>query len=199
MVVLPLSNANSRALAGAKATALARAWQAGMPVLPGFVLTPDAAAALSRDGAADVEQAVREAWADLTQHGARSVVVRSSSSVEDGDESSMAGRFTSVLDVRGWDDFIDAVAEVVSSGEAVHESDAASGAMAVLVQPYLEPEAGGVMFGADPVSGRRDRYVIAAVPGGPHQLVSGGVDGVSGHAHHPGQSRRVDRDASGGR
>ena len=51
--------------------------------------------------------------------------------------------------------------------------------MAVLVQPFLVPDAGGVMFGADPVTGRRDRFVIAAVPGGPDELVSGEVDGVT--------------------
>ena len=53
------------------------------------------------------------------------------------------------------------------------------GRMAVLVQPFLVPDAGGVMFGADPVTGRTDRFVVAAVPGGPDQLVSGEVDGVT--------------------
>jgi len=177
--VLQLADAHSRAVGGAKAAALARAHRAGMPVLPGFVLAPDAALALAHGGADDIISAVRQAWTDLTQRGSRSLVVRSSSTVEDGVDSSMAGRFRSVLDVRGWDRFVEAVREVVASGEAVSESLPTGGVMAVLVQPYLEPEAGGVMFGADPVSGRRDRYVIAAVPGGPHQLVGGEVDGVT--------------------
>jgi pyruvate,water dikinase len=34
------------------------------------------------------------------------------------------------------------------------------------------------MFGADPVTGRSDRLVVAAVPGGPDRLVSGQVDGA---------------------
>jgi phosphohistidine swiveling domain-containing protein len=34
-----------------------------------------------------------------------------------------------------------------------------------------------VLFGADPLTGRRDRLVVAAVPGGPAALVSGEVDG----------------------
>ena len=50
--------------------------------------------------------------------------------------------------------------------------------IAVLVQPLLEPAAGGVMFGIDPVTGRKDRRVVAAVPGGPDKLVSGEVDGA---------------------
>jgi pyruvate,water dikinase len=176
--VVRLADATEPACSGAKAAALARAHQAGLPVLPGFVLTPDAADAIATgDGSA--VRAVKHAWAELTDNGSRALVVRSSSTVEDGVESSMAGRFESVLDVRGWDGFVDAVRTVVASGLAVHEGLPVAGRMAVLVQPFLEPEAGGVMFGADPVTGRRDRYVVAAVPGGPDQLVSGTVDGVT--------------------
>ena len=176
--VLQLADAHNRAVAGAKAAALARAHRAGMPVLPGFVLTPDAALAVAYGGADDIIRVACQAWTELTQGGNRALVVRSSSTVEDGVDSSMAGRFRSVLDVRGWDGFIDAVRDVVTSGEAVREGEPGD-VMAVLVQPFLVPEVGGVMFGADPVSGRRDRFVIAAVSGGPHQLVSGEVDGVT--------------------
>ncbi len=177
--VTPLAHAQDMALAGAKAAALARGIRAGLPVLPGFVLAPAAALELARSGAANqIVRAARDAWTDLTRDGSRSVVVRSSSTAEDGVDSSMAGRFTSVLDVRGWDAFIDAVREVVRSGDEGRTGNS-SAAMAVLVQPFLAPEAGGVMFGADPVTGRRDRFVIAAVTGGPHQLVSGDVDGVT--------------------
>ncbi len=177
--VVRLADATQPECAGAKASALARAHQAGLPVLPGFVLPPDAADAVVAGTPVPVVSAVRREWADLTDNGSRALVVRSSSTVEDGVESSMAGRFESVLDVRGWDGFVDAVRAVVASGVAVHEGLPVAGRMAVLVQPFLVPDAGGVMFGADPVSGRRDRFVIAAVPGGPDQLVSGEVDGVT--------------------
>jgi pyruvate,water dikinase len=174
--VVRLADATDAEAAGAKAAALARAHQAGLPVLPGFVLTPDAADAIA---AGSVNASVRDAWADLTRHGSRALVVRSSSTVEDGVDSSMAGRFESVLDVRGWDGFVDAVRAVVASGASVHEGLPVAGRMAVLAQPFLVPDAGGVMFGADPVTGRTDRFVVAAVPGGPDQLVSGEVDGVT--------------------
>jgi pyruvate,water dikinase len=49
--------------------------------------------------------------------------------------------------------------------------------MAVLVQPQLSPRWGGVLFGADPVSGRTDRLLVSAVEGGPDSLVSGLDDG----------------------
>jgi pyruvate,water dikinase len=177
--VVRLSDATEPECSGAKAAALARAHQAGLPVLPGFVLTPDAADAIAAGNAASVTASAKRAWAELSDNGSRALVVRSSSTVEDGVDSSMAGRFESVLDVRGWDGFVDAVRTVVASGLAVHEGLPVAGRMAVLVQPFLEPEAGGVMFGADPVTGRRDRYVVAAVSGGPDQLVSGEVDGVT--------------------
>ena len=115
-------------------------------------------------------EALHDAWRALSDAGRLPLVVRSSSTVEDGGSQSMAGLFTSVLDVRGWERFLDAVDEVVRSG-----GDAP---IAVLVQPFLEPAWGGVLFGADPVTGRTDRLVVAAVPGGPDRLVSGQVDGV---------------------
>ena len=158
-------------VAGAKAAALARALAVGLPVLPGFVITTLGARVLvggrpSRSHAT----ALHDAWSHLSDTGRRPLVVRSSSTVEDGGSQSMAGLFTSVLDVRGWEHFLDAVDEVVGSG-----GDAP---IAVLVQPFLEPPWGGVMFGADPVTGHSDRLVVAAVPGGPDRLVSGEVDGV---------------------
>ncbi|HEX2038365.1 MAG TPA: PEP/pyruvate-binding domain-containing protein [Acidimicrobiales bacterium] len=146
-------------LTGAKAAALAKATVAGLPVLPGMVLTT--ASALPTND-------LRRAWVDVSQEGRRSLVVRSSSVAEDGATSSMAGQFTSVLDVRDWPSFVEAVHEVAESG---------GDGMAVLVQPFLDPVYGGVLFGADPVTARRDRVVVAVVHGGPHRLVHGQVSG----------------------
>ena len=52
---------------------------------------------------------VRQAYEQLCAAGTtEALVVRSSSAIEDTGDSSMAGRFTSVLDVVGWDAFVDA-------------------------------------------------------------------------------------------
>src|SRR5687768_16444708 len=83
--------ATEAALTGAKAAALAKATVAGLPVLPGMVLTT--AATGSRSLPMDD---LRHAWAHISREGARSLVVRSSSTAEDGSTSSMAGQFTSV-------------------------------------------------------------------------------------------------------
>ncbi|MDX3382403.1 PEP/pyruvate-binding domain-containing protein [Streptomyces niveiscabiei] len=180
LAVVPLDSEQARhtAVTGAKAANLARAAVAGLPTLPGFVLVP-------ADRAPDApvgEYSVRALWHELG--GDRiPLVVRSSSAHEDTEDSSMAGRFESVLDVRGWEEFKVAVGVVLDSARTVRplrppEDGPGSDGMAVLVQPMLTSSVGGVMFGADPVEGRTDRILVSAVRGGPDQLVDGSTQGV---------------------
>ncbi|MCT9084380.1 PEP/pyruvate-binding domain-containing protein [Streptomyces fulvoviolaceus] len=166
--------------AGSKAANLARAAGAGLPVLPGFVIP---------DGAGTDETALRRAWDELSDGGARSLVVRSSSPQEDTEESSLAGQFASVLDVRGWRAFRTAVATVLDSA---HRPDGSTAPMAVLVQPMLTARVGGVMFGADPVEGRADRMLVSAVRGGPDTLVSGEQAGTDYWLSRHGRLLRTD-------
>ena len=187
-LVLDLDDARARdpAMCGGKAANLARARQSGLPAQPGFVITTACDAVLRQAGDPLPPMALEEArghWQRLTEGGSRSLVVRSSSTVEDAQVSSMAGQFRSVLDVRGWDSFLQAVAEVAASaarlagdapgGPAAHDTTARP--MAVLVQPFLRPDCGGVLFGVDPVTGESDNIVVEAVAGGPESLVSGRV------------------------
>jgi len=148
-------------LTGAKASSLAAARVDGLPVLPGLVVTT---AWVDDDGAR------RELVAHATgMAGAGTLVVRSSSTAEDGDDSSMAGVFLSELDVDPAD-VVGAVRRVLASAEASPLVDAP---MAVLVQPQLRPAFGGVAFSADPLTGDDRITVVASVAGGPDELVSG--------------------------
>ncbi|KKD09202.1 PEP/pyruvate-binding domain-containing protein [Streptomyces sp. WM6386] len=181
LAVVPLDaeHAKNTAATGAKAANPARAAVAGLPVLPGFVLMPAGRAPWAPVG----EDAVRSAWRALAGPQERALVVRSSSAHEDTEESSMAGRFESVLDVRGWEEFTKAVQIVLDSAGRVRplrppQEIPDGDGMAVLVQPMLESTVGGVMFGADPVEGRTDRILVSAVAGGPHQLVDGSTQDV---------------------
>jgi rifampicin phosphotransferase len=200
LAVVPLGAPLSRdpAVVGAKAANLARAAAEGLPALPGFVLV----AAGRAPGAPRGPEALRAAWQDLaggrTPAGdpagaaAPALVVRSSSAHEDTEQSSMAGRFESVLGVRGWADLTGAVDRVLDSAPRAEAAPPAHTAhtaptgdplelppgMAVLVQPMVRCAAGGVMFGADPVTGRYDRVVVSAVHGGPDRLVDGSTQGV---------------------
>lgn len=170
--------ASDARLTGAKAANLALAAAAGLPVLPGFVVTtasfdPAAAGWPGAPFPQALGRVLREAWRDLAGDGV-ALVVRSSSTVEDVGASSMAGQFQSCLGVVGWDAFESAVRAVLSSSlRPVGTGPPAP--MAVLVQPQVAARVGGVMFGLDPVTGDRSHILVEAVPGGPESLVSGTV------------------------
>jgi pyruvate,water dikinase len=162
-------------LTGAKAANLARARRVEHPVLPGLVITTPAAASIARHGTVPLEltavlqrELADRGWTD------RSLVARSSSTVEDAGESSMAGQFDSVLDLRGWDALADGIVAVVRSAE---RADLDGAPIAVLVQPFLPAVRSGVLFGADPVRHDADHLVVASTDEGPDALVSGAVDG----------------------
>ncbi len=179
IVALDDPRAANAQVSGAKAAALAKAAANSLPVLAGMVVTTDA---FTRP-VADVEDDLRTAWARISDFGRQPIVVRSSSTIEDNANSSMAGMFTSVLDVTSWDGFRLALDTVLASSNVVALTGPAARSrvrapMAVLVQPQLTATVGGVLFGLDPVSGRRDRLVVSASEAGPSAVVSGEVDGT---------------------
>ena len=173
--VVDITDAAARVprLTGGKAAALAKAAAAGLPTLPGVVLTTAFCDAVDAGAEIDTHPAVRMAF-ERAGGGRQALVARSSSVVEDQAESSMAGQFDSVIGIEGYNAFTIAVRKVLDSRARAGASDAP---IAVLVQPLIEPAFGGVMFGIDPVSGRTDRRIVTAVRGGPEPLVSGEVDG----------------------
>jgi pyruvate,water dikinase len=192
------AQAADQRLTGAKAAALARAARSGLPVLTGFVVTAGAVESLAAGEPFPWE--VVEAWRRLSDDDRLALVVRSSSTVEDLGKSSMAGRFESVVGVRGEPGFRQAVGRVIASREeAAADSPTLTGhePLAVLVQPLLSARCGGVLFGIDPVSGREDRLVVAAVRGGPDRLVSGQVDGSRYTLDRSGRRLEVHSGAAG--
>lgn len=154
---------------GVKAAALAVATREGLPTLPGLVVTTSACAAIDRGLAVDERRILEPAGALAPR-----TVARSSSVAEDLAESSGAGQFVSVLDVAGPDELRSAIRTVLDSRARAEVGDRR---MAVLIQPFIEPATSGVLFGADPVTGRSDRLVVTAVRGSPQPLVSGEVEG----------------------
>ncbi len=162
-------------IAGGKGAALARVHRAGFETLPAAVITTSWSDRFDRgleDDRRDLDRLLHQVLDHLGP--SQTMIVRSSSVVEDGSASSKAGQFESVLGVTGLGALKEAVEIVYRSRQRAGASDEP---MAVLVQPMVEPSVAGVYFGIDPVSGRADRRVVAAVRGGPDQLVSGQVDG----------------------
>ena len=173
--IVPLERAGAAgvALVGAKAANLGRALAAGLPVFPGFTLTTAAVAALaSRPGL----EPVADAWAELSGNGDIPLVVRSSSPVEDQAGSSMAGRFTSVVDVRGWTAFRDAVAAVVRSAGAPGRRRAPPWPSSSSPTSSLACRA--CSSGSTRCRGAGTAASWSPSTGGPQRLVSGEVDGT---------------------
>ena len=117
------------------------------------------------------------AYAEL---GGGRVAVRSSALGEDGDQASFAGQYETVLDVQGAVALREAITRCVDSlhserADAYNEDQAQLGdvRMCVVIQQMVAAASAGVLFSADPVTGRHDRMVIDAVSGLGEALVSG--------------------------
>jgi pyruvate,water dikinase len=181
-------------LVGAKAANLARAVRAGFPTLDGLVLTTEAVSRGLDDP--EVAAAADEIFERLGAGPGRPLVVRSSSTIEDAGASSMAGRFSSVLDVCGSDQYEEALRTVIGSADRVRDVEGRAHPLAVLVQCQAEACLGGVMFGIDPLSGERRHMVIDVVHGSPEALVSGRAIADHYVITRYGRPVRVDRTGS---
>ncbi|MFF7969748.1 phosphoenolpyruvate synthase [Streptomyces sp. NPDC007905] len=116
--------------------------------------------------------------------GGEAVAVRSSGPDEDGARHSFAGQFDSFLNVRGLDEVTSHVRRCWASGfserslryRAQRRLPPDAGGVAVIVQRMVAAERSGVLFTADPTTGRTDRHVVSSVHGLGEGLVSGAVD-----------------------
>jgi phosphohistidine swiveling domain-containing protein len=185
-LVVPLDQAAGLGLGtdriGSKAANLARLAAAGFPVPAGLVIPTDAFARWP-----ELQAALPEAARSL---GEGSLAVRSSAAAEDLAGASYAGLYETFLDVDR-DQLAEAVRrcwESTSSQRVTayqhHRQQAPDGSagpeppgMAVLVQRRIHPNAAGVAFTANPVSGARDEVVVTAVRGLGERLVSGEATG----------------------
>jgi len=212
---------------GGKAAALAVLHGSDLAVPAWFVLAPEAfAASLSEGdrraagddgdwpecppGLAGVQLSsavlleLNEALVKLCPAG-ELVAVRSSALDEDGRECSFAGQLESFLLVPAaevpakvvavWQS---AFSERVQAYRAQHGLVSGLRAPAVLVQRMVLAEAAGVAFGADPVSGRLDVAVVAAVRGLGSSLVDGSRDADTWHVSVAGEIEQRQL-ANGGR
>ncbi|WP_433431176.1 PEP/pyruvate-binding domain-containing protein [Nonomuraea sp. CA-141351] len=216
---------------GGKAANLGELTKAGLPVPPGWVLTTEAyrqvAQGLETSGEglaerarrhlleAPVPEAVHEAI--VTSYTALGddvpVAVRSSATAEDLPFASFAGQQDTFLNVVGAEAVVDAVRRCWASlwtdrAVAYRESngiDHAAVRLAVVVQVMVDARVAGVMFTANPVTGRRLETVIDANPGLGEAVVSGAVNpdrfvvyGGEILERHAGDKRLIIRSVPGG-
>src|SRR5436190_2425936 len=191
---------NAVALVGGKGANLGDLARAGFPLPNGFVLTTRAYALAAEAAGVDparpseaaerlragpmpdvIANAARKAYAALD---AERVAVRSSATAEDLPGASFAGQQDSYLDVSGEEGLLDAIRRCWASlwNERAVAYRHANGvdntgvSLAVVVQKMVDASAAGVLFTADPVTGRRRRAAIDAVAGLGDKLVAGAVD-----------------------
>ena len=115
-------------------------------------------------------------------HPDRLYAVRSSANIEDGLEHSFAGQFRSVLNVRGGDEILQAIASIWSTTQSPSSQAylAQSGytlqdlKMAVVIQEMVPPQVSGVAFSKNPMTGL-DEVVVEAVRGSGEALVQEGI------------------------
>ncbi|WP_405145508.1 PEP-utilizing enzyme [Sphaerisporangium sp. NBC_01403] len=126
---------------------------------------------------ADIARAVR-------QNAEGAVAVRSSATAEDLPDASFAGQQDTFLNVVGPGAVLDAVRRCWASlwtdravaYRAANGVDHGAVHLAVVIQRMVPAEVAGVMFTANPVTGRRREIVIDAAPGLGEAVVSGAVN-----------------------
>jgi pyruvate,water dikinase len=130
----------------------------------------------------EVAAAVSEAYRELG--AAQPVAVRSSATAEDLPLASFAGQQDTYLNIVGSDAVVDAVhrcwaslwTDRAVSYRATNAIDPRSVQLAVVVQRMVDAVVAGVMFTANPVTGKRSETVIDASPGLGEAVVSGAVN-----------------------
>ncbi|HEX9086306.1 MAG TPA: PEP/pyruvate-binding domain-containing protein [Arthrobacter sp.] len=131
---------------------------------------------------ADIADAVRDAYTALGPDAP--VAVRSSATAEDLPFASFAGQQDTFLNVVGLDAVLAAVRQCWASlwtdravsYRATHGISPSTVSLAVVVQRMVDAAVAGVLFTANPVTGRRHEAVIDASPGLGEAVVSGAVN-----------------------
>jgi pyruvate,water dikinase len=127
---------------------------------------------------AEVEQAIVAAYRQL---GGGSVAVRSSATAEDLPGAAFAGQQDTFLGISGETALLAAIrrcwaslwSERAIAYRARHGFANTDVKLAVVVQRMIAPEAAGVLFTANPITGARNETIIDASPGLGEAVVSG--------------------------
>ncbi|MGB5629921.1 MAG: phosphoenolpyruvate synthase [Woeseiaceae bacterium] len=140
-------------------------------------------------------RAVREAWDEMSAGKDISVAVRSSATAEDLPDASFAGQQETFLNVRGFDNMIEAMHQVFASlfnDRAIsyrvhHGFDHGEVALSAGIQTMVRSDVGasGVMFTLDTETGFRDAVFITSSWGLGETVVQGAVNPDEFYVYKP--------------
>ncbi len=161
---IPLAEASDDSLFGSKAVGLGDAARGGLPLPSGVALSGDIVEAV----ASGDENAIEEVIASVGPL-AVPLAVRSSAVDEDGATASFAGQHLTLLNVPSSQQLTAAVTEIwwsANSDSAITYRQRVGlfqrPSVGVVVQSLLDPEAAGVMFTQNPVTGADERVIEAS-------------------------------------
>jgi pyruvate,water dikinase len=179
--VIPLSDVRTSSHAGAKGDNLRLLQRWGYPVPETYVIVWDAYQDYLAGDSSALDRVLAELHDVMGQSGGPHAI-RSSANIEDSMESSLAGQFKTVLNVRSGEELRDAIKSVWESANSPSALkhlqhlgiSNQNTRMAVLVQEMVPSGISGVSFGKNPVNGL-DETIVEAVEGPGEKLVQDGV------------------------
>jgi len=132
----------------------------------------------------DIVEAITRAYHELAPDKTLPVAVRSSATAEDLPFASFAGQQETYLNIVGIEAILDAVrrcwaslwTDRAVSYRASNTIDHRTVRLAVVIQRMVNAQVAGVLFTANPLTGRRRQAVIDANPGLGEAVVSGAVN-----------------------
>lgn len=171
-------------LFGSKAVHLALMTRSGMPVPKGFALSTawtskiaDQQFQFEDDDISFLKEIYDKVPGEL-------ISVRSSGQLEDMSDSSFAGQYDTVLDIKDFDHLKAAIIQCIKSSfneEAVsyakNKLNQETRTIALIIQEMAQGQGSGVLFGANPITNNYNEMVITATLG----YGFGIVDGTSGY------------------
>ncbi|MEM0142932.1 MAG: PEP/pyruvate-binding domain-containing protein [Candidatus Parvarchaeum sp.] len=175
--IVPCSGRGSRKTVGGKGAALLKLYKNGFNVPPFFILNVSMVNMLDDLKTCEAfRYKIKEAYKNIIRSG--KVSVRSSATIEDMDNLSLAGQFKTVLNIN-MNNICDSIIDVRSSTDiaratyALKEKRNTKIKLAIIVQKMINPEKAGVLFTVDPVSMDKNIMVIEVAAGLGEIVVTG--------------------------
>ena len=109
---------------------------------------------------------LKEALSSFEINGLYDVAVRSSCTLEDAEEYSLAGHFLTILKQMSFKQILQSCRKVIDSLKVISSlKKNKSLKMGIIIQKRIKPQFSGVAFSCDPISGSKTKVLVSVVKG----------------------------------